>query len=95
MSDVAPALYVFCCWQCWLTRDLQWAIEFADEHPSASVLGVDLSPIQPQHVPVNCSFRVDNAEEDWILEEKYDFIHLRAMILAIKNWPRLIQQAFR
>ena len=79
----------------WLTRVLQWAIEFAEEHPSALVLGVDLSPIQPPHVPVNCSFRVDNAEADWILEEKYDFIHVRAMILAIKNWPRLIEQAFQ
>jgi hypothetical protein len=58
------------------------------------VLGVDLSPIQPPNVPVNCSFRVDNAEEEWVLEEKYDFIHLRAMILAIKNWPRLIERAF-
>jgi methylase of polypeptide subunit release factors len=24
-----------------------WAIEFADKYPSASVLGTDLSPIQP------------------------------------------------
>ena len=36
---------------------MQWAIEFAEEHPSALVLGVDLSPIQPPHVPVNCSFK--------------------------------------
>ncbi len=25
-----------------------WALEFADEFPSAEVLGIDLSPIQPQ-----------------------------------------------
>ncbi|KAK4936093.1 hypothetical protein LTR28_010227 [Elasticomyces elasticus] len=24
-----------------------WAIDFADEHPSAQVIGTDLSPIQP------------------------------------------------
>jgi len=69
--------------------------QFAEEHPSAVVLGIDLSPIQPPHVPLNCSFRVDNVEADWILDETYDFIHLRAMILAIKNWPQLIQQAFQ
>lgn len=72
----------------------QWAIEFADEHPSATVLGVDLSPIQPAYVPVNCSFRVDNVEADWIPEEKFDFIHSRAMIAAIKSWPKFISQAF-
>lgn len=26
----------------------QWAIEFADAHPEAVVVGTDLSPIQPQ-----------------------------------------------
>jgi len=25
-----------------------WAVDFADEHPEAQVVGVDLSPIQPQ-----------------------------------------------
>ena len=24
-----------------------WAIDFADEHPSATVIGTDISPIQP------------------------------------------------
>jgi hypothetical protein len=76
------------------TANFQWAIEFADEHPSAAVLGIDLSPIQPANVPVNCSFRVDNLESDWIPEEKFDFIHSRAMIGAIKAWPRFLSQAF-
>ncbi|KIW04945.1 uncharacterized protein PV09_04110 [Verruconis gallopava] len=71
-----------------------WAIEFADEHPSATVVGIDLSPIQPNNVPVNCSFRVDNLELDWIPEEKYDFIHSRAMVGAIKDWPRFLAQSF-
>jgi len=59
------------------------------------VLGVDLSPIQPPYIPVNCSFRVDNVEVDWIEGETYDFIHVRAMTLAIKDWPRLIERAFQ
>src|SRR5947209_1091117 len=33
-----------------------WAMEFADQFPSAVVLGNDLSPIQPSWVPPNCSF---------------------------------------
>ncbi|KAF2672387.1 S-adenosyl-L-methionine-dependent methyltransferase [Microthyrium microscopicum] len=71
-----------------------WTIEFADDYPNASVLGVDLSPIQPAYVPVNCSFRVDNVETDWVHEETYDFIHSRAMVAALKDWPGFIQQAF-
>jgi hypothetical protein len=55
---------------------------------------MDLSPIQPEFAPKNCSFRVDNAEEDWMPDEYFDFIHLRAMLAAIKDWPKLIQQSF-
>jgi trans-aconitate methyltransferase len=69
-------------------------MQFADEHPTATVLGVDLSPIQLTQVPPNCSFRVDNIEADWVPEEKYDFIHSRAMIGGFKNWSRFIEQAF-
>jgi trans-aconitate methyltransferase len=66
----------------------------ADEYPSAHVLGIDLSPIQPEYVPVNCSFRIDNVESDWVPEETYDLIHARAMISGIKDWPQLFKQAF-
>jgi hypothetical protein len=41
-----------------------WAIQFADKHPEAIVLGVDLSPIQPCMVPPNLVFQVDNLERD-------------------------------
>jgi hypothetical protein len=41
-----------------------WALAFADEHPEAVVLGVDLSPIQPVDVPPNLEFQLDNLEEE-------------------------------
>ena len=40
-----------------------WAIDFADEHPEAEVLGIDLSPIQPAFLPPNVTFVVDDLEE--------------------------------
>lgn len=58
------------------------------------VLGVDLSPIQPNEVPPNCSFRVDDIEKDWIDNETFDYIHSRAMIGGIRDWPRLLRTAF-
>ncbi|KAF2461741.1 S-adenosyl-L-methionine-dependent methyltransferase [Lineolata rhizophorae] len=87
-----------------------WAIEFADENPSANVLGTDLSPIQPTEygrlerdasdrlkvarVPPNCSFLIDNVEAKWTFDRKFDFIHSRAMVAALRNWPLFLRQAY-
>ncbi|KAK7443418.1 UMTA protein [Colletotrichum acutatum] len=56
-----------------------WAIDFADEFPSAQVTGVDISPIQPGWVPPNCKFQVDDIEQpiaDWPALYKQAFDHL-------------------
>lgn len=34
--------------------------EMADAYPSASVVGTDLSPIQPMFVPPNCAFEIED-----------------------------------
>ena len=34
----------------------RWVIEVADDYPTAHVIGVDLSPIQPTDVPTNAEF---------------------------------------
>jgi ubiquinone/menaquinone biosynthesis C-methylase UbiE len=72
----------------------KWAIEFATEHPTSNVVGVDLSAIQPPFVPPNCTFIVDNAEQPWIYTQKFDFIHARALVLGIRDWPKLFRQAW-
>ncbi|KAE8149547.1 S-adenosyl-L-methionine-dependent methyltransferase [Aspergillus avenaceus] len=56
-----------------------YAVDIADEFPSAEVLGVDLSPIQAQWVPPNCRFVVDD----------------RNMVGSIADWDRLFRQAFQ
>jgi hypothetical protein len=60
----------------------KWAIEFADDHPSCQVIGTDLSPIQPNVVPNNCTFVVDNAEEPWVFNQPFDYIHSRFLTLG-------------
>lgn len=57
-----------------------WAMEYADEHPEAEVIGVDLSPIQPEFVPPNCSFEVDDIEKEWTWFKPFDFIWWRALL---------------
>lgn len=72
-----------------------WAIDMADEFPNAAVFGVDLSPIQPDWVPNNCRFHVDDYEDQWTYsdEEKFDYIHGRALSGTSANWPRFYAQA--
>ena len=72
-----------------------WAIEMGDEYPDAEIIGTDLSPTQPTWVPPNVKFEIDDAEEPWTFQEKFDFIHVRYLVAAIVDWPKLVGQAFR
>ncbi|KAL1995846.1 hypothetical protein VTN49DRAFT_712 [Thermomyces lanuginosus] len=73
-----------------------WAIDFADLHPQAEVIGSDLSPIQPTLVPPNVKFLVDDIESEWAYERNpFDFIHARYLAGSIKDFGRLIKQCYR
>jgi cyclopropane fatty-acyl-phospholipid synthase-like methyltransferase len=65
-----------------------WAIDFADEHPNATILGTDLSPIQPTWLPPNCAFYVEDVEAEWLYspDEAFDLIHSRGMVGSISDW---------
>lgn len=63
-----------------------WAVEFAQENPDATVIGTDLSPIQPEVVPRNLSFEIGDAEEaDWGFDAPFDYVHARAMVTCFKD----------
>lgn len=70
-----------------------WAIEFAEQYPSASVLGTDLSPTQPTWVPPNVRFEIDDANDIWTFNTKFDYIHCRYFHMAIDE-KRLFRQAY-
>ncbi|KAL1994832.1 hypothetical protein VTN49DRAFT_1019 [Thermomyces lanuginosus] len=73
-----------------------WAIDFADEHPQAEVIGCDLSPIQPTLVPPNVKFLVDDIESEWAYERNsFDFIHARSLAISIRDFGKLIKQCYR
>ncbi|KAJ4409040.1 hypothetical protein N0V91_002855 [Didymella pomorum] len=72
-----------------------WAMDMADAYPSASILGVDIAATQPPFVPPNCTFEIDDVEEDWPYRRaEFDFVHGRDLMTAVRDWPRLIAQAF-
>ncbi|GAB7348091.1 hypothetical protein MBLNU459_g6116t2 [Dothideomycetes sp. NU459] len=73
-----------------------WAIDVADKHPQAQVTGTDLSPIQPDLVPPNCVFEIDDATLEWTWEENhFDFVHVREMFGSISDWDAFAREALR
>ncbi|KAK0708567.1 S-adenosyl-L-methionine-dependent methyltransferase [Lasiosphaeris hirsuta] len=73
-----------------------WAIELGDKYPEAKITGIDLSPIQPNFVPQNVHFFVDDFEEDWVdADNKYDYIHIRHTLFSIRDRDLLFQRALR
>ncbi|KAI1756237.1 S-adenosyl-L-methionine-dependent methyltransferase [Xylaria castorea] len=71
-----------------------WAIEFAIQHPESDVLGTDLSPIQPEYVPPNCRFEIDDIEDEWMFSSKFDYVHGRHMVGSITDFPKLFASIY-
>ena len=71
-----------------------WAIEMGDLFPDAEVIGNDFSPVQPNMVPRNVKFEVDDVEAPWTHPTKFDFIHCRFMAGSIADWPKLIRTCY-
>ncbi|KFY50467.1 hypothetical protein V495_00267 [Pseudogymnoascus sp. VKM F-4514 (FW-929)] len=73
-----------------------WAIDVGDQYEAAEVIGIDLSPIQPNWVPPNVQFRVDDIDKDWMFEHPLDLIHSRICSgLAIRDWPRYLRECMK
>lgn len=69
--------------------------DFADEFPSAEVVGVDISPIQPSWVPPNCKFTIDDIEQPWTFPANlFDLVHIRNLEGCVSDWVALYKQAF-
>ncbi|KAH1383126.1 hypothetical protein KXW98_009414 [Aspergillus fumigatus] len=70
--------------------------DFADRHPSARVVGTDLSPIQPHLVPPNVQFEVDDCCDEWTYSaNSFDFIHVRGLYGCVADWPLFYREALR
>ncbi|KAL2365918.1 hypothetical protein RJZ56_001064 [Blastomyces dermatitidis] len=76
---------------------IAYAIDFAEEHPQARVIGTDLSPTQPTWVPPNVSFMIDDfTEYPWTCEDNsMDFIHARDLFACVPDWSQFLAQCYR
>ncbi|KAK4197646.1 S-adenosyl-L-methionine-dependent methyltransferase [Triangularia verruculosa] len=71
-----------------------WCIDYADRHPEAEVIGVDLSPVQPDFVPPNCSFEIDDVEKDWTWSKPFDFIISRFMTGSFADNAAIVKKVY-
>ncbi|KAL2205403.1 S-adenosyl-L-methionine-dependent methyltransferase [Sarocladium strictum] len=73
-----------------------WAVDFADQYPSAEVIGTDISPTQSQWVPPNCKFELEDCQLAWTYpDNSFDFIHARLMMGSIKDWNHFYSEVYR
>ncbi|KAI9779154.1 MAG: hypothetical protein M1839_007689 [Geoglossum umbratile] len=73
----------------------EWAIAMAEKYPHAEVIGTDLSAIQPDQVPENVFFEIDDAEQEWTYTQGFDLIHMRNLSGSFENWNYIYEQAFK
>lgn len=71
-----------------------WAIRYAQQNPTSTVIGSDLSLIQPPGVPPNCSFVREDAEENWVHGTPFDYVHLRMMFSCFTRAKDMVHTIF-
>ncbi|KAJ4385430.1 hypothetical protein N0V93_009858 [Gnomoniopsis smithogilvyi] len=72
-----------------------WACQIARQHPEASVVGTDLSLIQPLNAPDNCSFIKEDSEHDeWIFPDPFDLIFMRMVVSCFDSHLTIFQKSF-
>ncbi|KAI3340130.1 S-adenosyl-L-methionine-dependent methyltransferase [Ustulina deusta] len=71
-------------------------IDFADQYPHTEVIGVDISPSQPQWIPPNLKFEIDDITQPWTYEpNSFDYIHMRWLIGALPNWYTVFREVYQ
>ncbi|KAJ6443298.1 TAM domain-containingmethyltransferase [Purpureocillium lavendulum] len=72
-----------------------WAVQMGDRFPDSEIIGTDLSPIQPEQVPPNVNFYVEDSADLWEYSQKFDYIHTRVTAGCWSSFEKQVaQQAF-
>lgn len=88
-------MYVFTTLASFLALNNSHISEAAEIYPSSEVVGIDLSKMQPTHVPPNVEFQIDDINSRRYKENReYDLIHVRELLGSVVDWPELIGKCF-
>lgn len=72
-----------------------WVIDVADTYPMAEVIGTDIAPVQPNWVPPNVQFFLEDAEDQWTFSPStFDFVFSRETTFALRDWSHFLSQAW-
>ncbi|KAL7964442.1 S-adenosyl-L-methionine-dependent methyltransferase [Trichoderma sp. SZMC 28014] len=72
-----------------------WAMQYAQQHPESTVLGVDLSIAKPQELlPDNCQFQQLDAENGEWPPTQFDYIHFAHVISCFDDTKAVMKNAF-
>jgi cyclopropane fatty-acyl-phospholipid synthase-like methyltransferase len=73
-----------------------WAIDFTNQYPSATIIGIDISPTQPSWVPLNVRFEIEDFTDDWTFKpNEFDYIHIGCLYVYVNDWPKFYRQVYR
>ncbi|KAI9668987.1 MAG: hypothetical protein M1829_005215 [Trizodia sp. TS-e1964] len=73
-----------------------WAIDMADKYLESTVIGLDLSLIQPEKIPPNLRFRILNFEDHWNFGfDAWDLLHFRLGCGSVNSWPEIYDRIFQ
>lgn len=62
---------------------------------SATVLGIDIAPVQSAIEP-NCDFEFDNVNWEWArAPESFDLIRGSKLLGNVQDWPRMVRGAYK
>ena len=68
----------------------------ADTYPRTSVIGTDLSPIQPRSMPLNASMFVEDCEDPyWANGHDFDLVHFRGVAGFLLNMDDMVVNAHK
>ncbi|CAL8582959.1 hypothetical protein XPA_008600 [Xanthoria parietina] len=72
-----------------------WTLDFAEAYPNTAVVGTDLSPIQPETIPPNLHFEIDDCCSDWVYpRDHFDYIHVRQLYGSVADWPKFYRECY-
>lgn len=71
-----------------------WATEYALGNPTVQVIATDVTPPNLSSTPRNLTILADNAEQDWSFDDNVDYIHIRLLTLAIRDWPLFFKRCW-
>lgn len=64
-------------------------------YPSASVVGTDLSPIQPRWMPINARMFVEDCEDpEWMHGCGFDLVHFRGVAGMLLDSDAVVANAY-